>query len=105
MIALSFYIRQSLLIVISALVTLQGVDVQRFTLIEKEFIEMAEEVYDPVELSLAESKKTNLSKIKRPFYGILYQKIAFSHRGQNAVAKSHLQHQPKLHLLHGVFLI
>ncbi|MCE2996442.1 MAG: hypothetical protein ACK5RG_18365 [Cyclobacteriaceae bacterium] len=100
---LSSYVRQGLLIAISALVALQGIDAQRFISIEKELIEMTEEVY--VEVSIAESKKTNLSKIKRPFNGFLHCKTAIAEFVKDTSSESPLQHLPKLHLRNRVFLI
>ena len=71
--------------------------------IEKELIEMTEEVY--VEVSIAESKKTNLSKIKRPFNGFLHCKTAIAEFVKDTSSESPLQHLPKLHLRNRVFLI
>ncbi|NOS91962.1 MAG: hypothetical protein HOP30_08570 [Cyclobacteriaceae bacterium] len=102
---LSLYIRRGLLVVICSLVTLQGIDAQLFVSIEKELVEMAEEVYDPLELSIAESKKTNLSKLKRPFHGFLYRKTAVAKIVKNNTSESPLQHLPKLHIRNRVFLI
>ncbi len=102
---LSSYVRQGLLIAISALVALQGIDAQRFISIEKELTEMAEEVYDPLEVSIAEAKKTNLSKVKRPFNGFLHSQTTVTKIVKNTSSESPLQYIPKLHLRNRVFLI
>jgi len=102
---LSLSLKQGLLVVICVLVTLQGINAQLFVSIEKELVEMAEEIYDPLEVSIAESKKTNLSKIKRPFNGFLYRKTAAAKIVKNNISESPLQHLPKLHLRNRVFLI
>lgn len=103
--SVSFYAKQGLLIVICAFVTLQGIDAQRFISFEKELVEMAEEVYDPLEISISESKKTNFPKIKRPFNGFLYHKTAAAGLVQNTFTYSASLYHPKLHLRNRVFLI
>ncbi len=98
-------IRKGLLFVISALVALQGIDAQRLISVEKELMEMTEEMADPLEITFTESKKTNLSKIRRPFNGFLYHRVAVSEFVKNTFAELRVQDQSKLHLRNRVFLI
>lgn len=99
------YFKQVLLLVIGAFVLLQGIDAGLFTTNEKELTEKTEEVCDPFEYSIVESKKTNVLRIKRPFNGFLYQRIATSELIRTIVDESCSPNYPKIHLRHRVFLI
>ncbi|MBI3220196.1 MAG: hypothetical protein HYZ44_11850 [Bacteroidetes bacterium] len=101
----SYYLKQILLFLLGAFVLLQGIDTELFTSNEKELAEKTEEVCDPFEYSIFESKRANVLRIKRPFNGFLYQKIATSELIKNIFDESGSPNYPKIHLRNRVFLI
>lgn len=101
----SSYPKQIILFAIGAFVILQSIDAELFISYEKEWVEKTEEVSDPVEYSNVESKKTNPLRIKRPFNGFLYRKIATSELIKNIFGELISSSYPKLHLRNRVFLI